>query len=88
MKKHAFQHANMSARRKNAVPRLPHENDESTDNQASGPCRKIQRGYQGLMEGQVDADLRNERGVDAVVNKTPTPSPVNPIDEPRQKNKH
>lgn len=70
--------------RNESTPRLPHERDESHDSQASqpGPARDdIKQAYKDLMEGQVDTDLREGRGVDAVVNKTPGQSPVNPNDE-------
>ncbi|WP_147375818.1 hypothetical protein [Noviherbaspirillum cavernae] len=71
--------------REDATPRLPNERDESADSQSSGPRRKIRQAYDDLMSGQVDTDLRAERGVDAVVNQTPEPSPVNPLDVPRKK---
>ena len=62
------------------TPRQPHERDESTDSQESAPRRDIKQAYDDLMAGQVDTDLRGERGVDALVNKTPGLSPVNPSD--------
>jgi hypothetical protein len=68
---------------KRSTPRLPHERDESEDSQASqpGPERDdIKQAYRDLQNGQVDTDLRESRGVDAVMNKTPGPSPVNPRD--------
>lgn len=70
--------------RKESTPRLPHERDESHDSQAtkSGPPRDdMKQAYQDLMDGQVDTDLRETRGVDAVVNNPPGPSPVNPSDQ-------
>jgi hypothetical protein len=69
--------------REASTPRLPHERDESHDSQASqpGPPRDdIKQAYKDVMEGQVDTDLREGRGVDAVVNNTPGQSPVNPSD--------
>jgi hypothetical protein len=76
--------------RKESTPRLPHERDESHDSQASqpGPPRDdIKQAYRDLMNGQVDTDLRETRGVDAVVNNPPGPSPSNPRDtqKPRKK---
>jgi hypothetical protein len=52
-----------------ATPRLPHEHDESEDSQASGPRGDIKRAYDDIMEGQVDTDLREQRGVEEVVKK-------------------
>jgi hypothetical protein len=69
--------------RKESTPRLPHERDESHDSQAAnpGPPRDdMKQAYKDLMNGQVDTDLRETRGVDAVVNNPPGPSPVNPSD--------
>jgi hypothetical protein len=76
--------------RKESTPRLPHERDESHDSQASqpGPPRDdIKQAYEDLAHGQVDTDLRGARGVDAVVNNPPGPSPMNPSDtqKPRKK---
>ncbi|MDB5728768.1 MAG: hypothetical protein JWR25_983 [Noviherbaspirillum sp.] len=67
-----------------STPRLPHERDESHDSQAAdpGPPRDdMKQAYKDLMEGQVDTDLRETRGVDAVVNNPPGPSPANPSDK-------
>jgi hypothetical protein len=76
--------------REESTPRLPHERDESHDSQAAqpGPPRDdIKQAYKDLMNGQVDTDLRETRGVDAVVNNPPGPSPANPSDKqaPRKK---
>jgi hypothetical protein len=73
-----------SPSRKESTPRLPHERDESHDSQASqpGPLRDdMKQAYKDLMDGQVDTDLRETRGVDAVVNNPPGPSPTNPADK-------
>ncbi len=51
--------------------RMPHERDESDDSQESGPRKVLKRAYDDLMEGQVDTDLRETSGVDAVVNHRP-----------------
>lgn len=61
--------------------RMPHERDESDDSQESAPRRDIKQAYDDLMKGQVDTDLRETRGVDAVVNNPPGPSPRNPNDQ-------
>lgn len=66
-----------------SAPRMPHERDESYDSQTTegGPPREsMKQAHKDLMNGQVDTDLRNERGVDAVVNNPPGPSPANPRD--------
>lgn len=68
-----------------STPRLPHERDESDDSQSSGVRPDILQAYKDLENGQVDTDLREGRGVDAVVNKSPGASPVNPQDVPTQK---
>jgi hypothetical protein len=72
--------------RKESTPRQPHERDESFDSQSAtpGPARDdIKQAYDDLMEGQVDTDLRETRGVDAVVNNPPPGSPsTNPLDKP------
>jgi hypothetical protein len=76
--------------RKESTPRLPHERDESHDSQASqpGPPRDdIKQAYTDLMNGQVDTDLRETRGVDAVVNNPPGPSPQNPSDNSETRKK-
>lgn len=68
---------------KKSTPRLPHEHDESEDSQSrppGTPSDDIKQAYRDLQNGQVDTDLRVPRGVDAVVNKTPGPTPVNPRD--------
>jgi hypothetical protein len=68
-----------------ATPRMPHERDESDDSQESAPRKDIKQAYKDLMNGQVDTDARETRGVDAVVNDTPVQTPVNPNDVPGKK---
>lgn len=64
--------------RKEAVPRMPHEHDESDDSQA-GPVRDgIRQAYVDVMRGQVDTDLRDQRGVEETVTK-PDPTLKSPI---------
>ena len=57
------------------TPRMPHERDESDDSQGSVVRDDIRQAYKDLQEGQVDTDLRNTTGVDAVVNDRPGKSP-------------
>jgi len=59
--------------KKDAMPRMPHENDESDDSQASGPRDDMKQAYADITQGQVDTDLRGERGVEKTVQK-PDPS--------------
>lgn len=54
-----------------ATPRMPHERDESTDSGASPQRKVMQQAYKDLENGQVDTDMRNTHGVDAVVNNPP-----------------
>jgi len=54
---------------------MPHERDESDDSQGSVVRDDIRQAYKDLQEGQVDTDLRNTSGVDAVVNDRPGKSP-------------
>jgi len=62
-------------KRKGVTPRLPHERDESDDSQESAIRDDIKQAYVDLQSGQVDTDLRNTTGVDAVVNDRPGQSP-------------
>jgi len=68
-------------RTKDPVPKdqqqfhMPHERDESDDSQASEPREVMQQAYKDIMEGQVDTDFREERGVEEVVGKTPEKYP-------------
>jgi hypothetical protein len=67
--------------RKNAIPRLPHERDESEDSQASGPRGDMKQAYLDIRNGQVDTDLRETRGVEEVVKTqrgTRDRTPANP----------
>ena len=40
--------------RKDVLPRLPHERDESDDSQQSGPREDIRQAYDDIMSGQQD----------------------------------
>ena len=62
-----FQVSTQRPKRKDALPRLPHERDESDDSQQSGPRDDIRQAYQDIMSGQQDTDLREGRGFEEVV---------------------
>jgi hypothetical protein len=53
--------------KKDAIPRMPHERDESQDSQASGQRDVIRQGYLDVTNGQVNTDLREQRGVEETV---------------------
>lgn len=50
-----------------ATPRMPHERDESDDSQDSPVRDDMKRAYLDVMEGQMDTDCREERGVESTV---------------------
>lgn len=62
-----FQVSTQRPQHKDALPRLPHERDESDDSQQSGPRDNIRQAYADVMSGQQDTDLRETRGVEATV---------------------
>ncbi len=62
-----FQVSTRRPRRNDALPRLPHERDESDDSQQSGERADIRQAYDDIMAGQQDTDLRESRGVEEVV---------------------
>ena len=62
-----FQVATQKPIKKESVPRLPHERDESRDSQQSEPRREIRQAYDDLMSGMQDTDLRESRGAENVV---------------------
>ena len=74
--------------KEDATPRMPHERDESEDSQASEPRGDIKQAYDDIMEGQMDTDLREQRGVEEVVRqqreeearKAARQAPANPQD--------
>jgi len=45
-------------------PRLPHEHDESSDSQQSGPREVMERARRDVEEGQQDTDLRGTPGLE------------------------
>lgn len=63
--------------RKDAVPRQPHERDESEDSQASEPRDVMKQAYSDIMSGQVDTDMREQRGVEETVKGLPKTSQDN-----------
>lgn len=65
--------------KKDAMPRMPHEHDESDDSQSSHVRDDIKQAYVDVMRGQVDTDLREQRGVEATVDK-PDPTLKTPIE--------
>ncbi len=62
-----FQVSTQKPRRKELLPRLPHERDESDDSQESEPRDNIRQAFDDIMSGQQDTDLREGRGVEEVV---------------------
>jgi hypothetical protein len=48
------------------VPRLPNERDDAPDKQNTQPPEKMKQAYRDIENGQVDTDLRGERGVETV----------------------
>lgn len=53
--------------KKDVMPRMPHERDESDDSQASEPRDDMRQAYVDVTSGQVDTDLREGRGVEETV---------------------
>lgn len=62
-----FQVSTQRPQRKDVLPRLPHERDESDDSQQSEPRDNIRQAFDDIMSGQQDTDLREGRGVGEVV---------------------
>lgn len=62
-----FQVSTQRPQRKEALPRLPHERDESDDSQQSDVRAPMRQAYDDIMSGQQDTDLREGRGVEEVV---------------------
>jgi hypothetical protein len=68
--------------REDAIPRQPHERDESEDSQESGPRDVIRQAFIDVTNGQVDTDLREQRGVEEVVKAQPEKSREAVADQP------
>jgi hypothetical protein len=62
-----FQVSTRRPRHSGALPRLPHERDESDDSQQGEPRDEMRQAYDDLMSGQQDTDLRESRGAEEVV---------------------
>lgn len=71
--------------KKDVVPRQPHERDESEDSQESEERDVMKQAYADIMNGQVDTDLREQRGVEETVKDQPK-KPVEPAIVPKTKN--
>jgi hypothetical protein len=74
------------------APRMPHERDESADSQGSGVHDDIKQAFDDVMEGQMDTDLRETRGVESSQPKNEEqrkaniiPPPQSPVRNPRDR---
>lgn len=74
------------------APRMPHERDESADSQGSGVHDDIKQAFDDIMQGQMDTDLREQRGVENSQPKNeeqrnaPITPPLNsPVRNPRDR---
>ena len=67
----SFQVSTQRPQRKDALPRLPHERDESDDSQQGEPRDDMRQAFDDIMSGQQDTDLRETRGVEEVVKGLP-----------------
>jgi hypothetical protein len=68
--------------KEDAIPRQPHERDESDDSQASGQRDVIRQAFIDVTSGQVNTDLRQGRGVEEVVKANPEESRKAAEDQP------
>ena len=60
---------------KEKTPRQPNDRDEAPGGtQSGGPREVMEQAYKDVEQGQVDTDLREQRGVEATVNKPFTPA--------------
>lgn len=66
-----FQVSTQRPKRKDVLPRLPHERDESEDSQESEPRDDMRQAFDDIMSGQQDTDLREGRGLEEVVKDLP-----------------
>lgn len=53
--------------RQDKTPHQPHERDESPDAQPTAAHEEMEQAHADLESGQVDTDLRGERGVEKAV---------------------
>lgn len=63
----SFQVSTQRPQRKDVLPRLPHERDESEDSQQSEVRPPIRQAFDDIMSGQQDTDMREGRGLEEVV---------------------
>lgn len=63
----SFQVSTRRPRSTDALPRLPHEHDESDDSQQSDVRAPMRQAFDDIMSGQQDTDLREGRGLEEVV---------------------
>ena len=71
--------------KKGTTPRLPHERDESDDSQESGARDDMKQAYDDLKQGQLDTDLRGERGITELNSHTPGQMPDSVAKNPNDK---
>ncbi|WP_041743271.1 hypothetical protein [Collimonas fungivorans] len=57
-------------RKKDGDPLLPNERDETPDQQAARPRKKMKQALTDLNKGLVDTDLHGQRGVEKVVRRS------------------
>lgn len=63
----SFQVRTQNRSRTESAPRLPHERDESSDDQQGEPRNDMRQAFDDIMSGQQDTDLREGRGLEEVV---------------------
>jgi len=63
----SFQVSTQRPKSSDALPRLPHERDESDDSQQSDVRAPMRQAFDDIMSGQQDTDLREGRGLEEVV---------------------
>lgn len=52
-----------------AVPRMPHERDQSSDSQQGEPREVMEKAYRDIEEGRQDTDRRGIRGYEKPENR-------------------
>lgn len=66
----AKSHVNTKKPVKNdGVPRLPHERDQTPDDQTIEPQKEMKQAYKDLQKGLVDTDMHGDRGVEQTVKR-------------------
>lgn len=60
------------------VPRQPNDRDESPDAAQESPREVIAQAYKDVVQGQVDTDLREQRGVEMTVDTPFKPATTMP----------